>query len=195
MSQYKITTVGGYDGSEVVSALQKCVRRGQEKEALFWAVELYNSGYAEWCWKRLRIMSSEDVGLAERGISADIFALWSMFKEAAKNKEDKAEPQRLFLTHAVFLLCRARKSRLIDWALIWAWLCHNFRKLPIPDVALDKHTERGRMKKRSWAHFFDEGSHLENQLEVDQEDDYRLLAKDAISNPSGVGLFTPLSPP
>lgn len=189
MGKYEITTVGGYDGSEVISALQKCIRRGQEKEALFWAVELYNSGYAEWCWKRLRIISSEDVGLARPYISADIYALWQMFKESAKNKEDKAEPQRLFLTHAVFILCRSKKSRLIDWALIWAWLTHAHRKIPIPDVALDKHTARGRIKKRSWAHFFDEGSLLNPHKMIESEGEYRELAKDAISNPSGVGLF------
>ena len=189
MGKYEITTVSGYDGSEVISALQKCVRRGEEKEALFWAVELYNSGYGEWCWKRLRIMSSEDVGLAAPGISADIFALWQMFKESAKNKEDKAEPQRLFLTHAVFLLCRSQKSRLIDWALIWAWLSHNFRKLPIPDVALDKHTARGRVKRRSWYHFFEEGSFLNNHNPQNCEAEYKDLASKAISNPSGVGLF------
>jgi hypothetical protein len=28
-----------------------------EVEALYWAVELYNSGYGEYVWKRLRIMS------------------------------------------------------------------------------------------------------------------------------------------
>ena len=189
MGQYDIKTKNGYDGSEVVSSLQKCVRRGEESEALFWAVELYESGYAEWCWKRLRIMSSEDVGLAEPYISSQIWALYSMFKEAAKNKEDKAEPQRLFLTHAVFLLCRSKKSRLIDWALIWAWLTHTHRKLPVPDVALDKHTSRGRMKRRGWAHFFQEGSFLENHAIQDCEEQYRELAKEAISDPSGQSLF------
>lgn len=190
MGQYDIRTKGGYDGSEVVSSLQKCVRRGEESEALFWAVELYNSGYGEWCWKRLRIMSSEDVGLAVPGISAEIWALYCMFKESAKNKEDKAEPQRLFLTHAVFLLCRARKSRLIDWALIWAWLTHSHRKLVVLDVALDKHTARGRLKRRGWAHFFEEGSLLENMAEIEGESEYRELASEAISNPSGQDLFS-----
>jgi hypothetical protein len=134
-------------------------------------------------------MSSEDVGLAERGISSEIWALYSMFKESAKNKEDKAEPQRLFLTHAVFMLCRAKKSRLIDWALIWAWLTHGYRRLVVPDVALDKHTSRGRLKRRGWRHFFEEGSWLENQAEIEGEGWYRSQAADAISNPSGQDLF------
>ncbi|TAF02271.1 MAG: hypothetical protein EAZ80_01620 [Runella slithyformis] len=189
MSKYDITTKNGYAGEEVISSLQKCVRRGDEQAALYWAVELYESGYSEWCWKRLRIMSSEDVGLANGGISSEIWALYSMFVLSAKNKEDKAEPQRLFLTHAVFLLCRSKKSRLIDWALIWAWLTHPFVRNEVPDVALDKHTTRGRLLKRGWAHFFEEGSFLENQAEIEHESLYRKLAKDAISNPSGMGLF------
>lgn len=189
MSKYEIITKNNYSGEEVISSLQKCIRRGEEQDALFWAVELYESGYAEWCWKRLRIISSEDVGLAEPNISTEIWSLYQMFKESAKNKEDKAEPQRLFLTHAVIRLCRSRKSRLIDWALIWAWLRHPFLKTNIPDVALDKHTTRGRMMKRGWKHFFDEGSFLANHSPQHFEEHYREWAKDAISNPSGVSLF------
>ncbi|MFN3378914.1 MAG: hypothetical protein ACK41O_05625 [Runella zeae] len=181
MSKYEIITKNGYAGEEVISSLQKCIRRGNEQDALFWAVELYESGYAEWCWKRLRIISSN--------ISSEIWALYSMAKESSKNKEDKAEPQRLFLTHAIIKLCRAKKSRLIDWVLIWAWIRHPFLKTAIPDVALDKHTTRGRMMKRSWKHFFDEGSFLVNHEPQHFEERYREWAKDAISNPSGESLF------
>jgi replication-associated recombination protein RarA len=189
MGKYEMITKHGYQGEEVISALQKCVRRGLEKEALFWAVELYESGYQEWCWKRLRIMSSEDVGLAEPGISSEIWSLYMMFREAAKNKNDGAEPQRLFLTHAVIRLCRARKSRLIDWALLWAWLRHPYRKMEVPDVALDKHTSRGKLLKRGWGHFFREGSQLENPAELPGEAEYKSLARNAITHPQGDNLF------
>ena len=156
---------------------------------MFWAVELYDSGYAEYAWKRLRIMCSEDVGLAEPLMPANIWALYRMHQEQAKKKEDKNEPQRLFMTHAVLLLCRARKSRLIDWTLIWAWLRHPFRKLDVPDFALDKHNERGRQLKRSWAHFFEEGTLLHPHRAVAGETEMRTLAMKAISDPSGAGLF------
>ena len=65
MSLYKVTTVNGHLLPEVVSALQKCIRRGQVDDALYWAVDMYLTGYDEYCWKRLRIMASEDVGPAE----------------------------------------------------------------------------------------------------------------------------------
>lgn len=189
MSKYDITTEKGYDFFECSSAMQKCIRRGLEDEALYWAVELYNSGFSEYVWKRLRIMSSEDVGLAEPGISSEIWALYSMFKEQAKKKEDKNEPQRLFLTHAVFLLARSRKSRLIDWALIWGWFTHKFRKLTVPDFAYDKHNERGRSLKRGWGHFFREGSLLNNQVMQDREQEFKDRAERAVSDPGGMGLF------
>ncbi len=190
MSQHKIITNKGYEGSEVISALQKCIRRGLEKEALFWAVELYDSSYGEWCFKRLRIMSSEDVGLAEENISSEIWALYEMYREQAKKKDDKNEPQRLFLTHAVIKLCRAKKSRLVDWALIWAWLSHPFRRPLVPDVALDKHTERGRRLGRGFGHFFEEGTLLNPHEKQLDEDEYRELAKGAIENKNGgLGLF------
>jgi len=189
MGKYDIITENGYDFFECSSAMQKCIRRGLEDEALYWAVELYNSGYSEYVWKRLRIMSSEDIGLAEKSISSEIWALYCMFKEQAKKKEDKNEPQRLFLTHAVFMLSRARKSRLIDWALLWAWLTHKFRKLAIPDIAYDKHNERGRKLKRGWGHFFREGALLNNHVEQDRESEFRERAAKAVSDPGGTGLF------
>lgn len=189
MSQYNIKTKKDYDFFECSSAMQKCIRRNQEQEALFWAVELYESGYGEYVWKRLRIMCSEDVGLAEPTMPATIWALYESYREQAKKKDDKNEPQRLFLTHAVLLLCRARKSRMIDWSLLWAWLTHPFRYLEVPDVALDKHTERGRALKRKWAHFFGEGTRLEPHGIVEGEATMRMQAMKAISDPSGNSLF------
>lgn len=189
MSKYDIKTKKGYDFFECSSALQKCIRRGREDEALYWAVELYDSNFGEYVWKRLRIMSSEDVGLAEPLMPANIWALYRMYQEQAKKKEDKNEPQRLFLTHAVLLLCRARKSRMIDWSLLWAWLTHPFRRLEIPDFALDKHNERGRRLGRSWKHFFDEGTRLYPHQQAEGENEMLLRAMKAISDPSGNGLF------
>ena len=41
----QLTTEGGYLNSECTSAMQKCIRRGLEEEALFWATELDLAGY------------------------------------------------------------------------------------------------------------------------------------------------------
>lgn len=39
------TTPGGYNCGEVTSAMQKCLRRGLDEDALFWATELDLAGY------------------------------------------------------------------------------------------------------------------------------------------------------
>jgi hypothetical protein len=41
----QLATEGGYLNSECTSAMQKCIRRGLEEEALFWATELDLAGY------------------------------------------------------------------------------------------------------------------------------------------------------
>lgn len=47
-------TKRGYYIDELLSALQKDIRRGNEYEAVFWAVEL--DGYSPWkLWDRLRV--------------------------------------------------------------------------------------------------------------------------------------------
>src|SRR4051794_35659972 len=53
-------TSRGYDAREVVSALQKSIRRSDPDAALYWGVELARSGYGAWLWKRLRIIAVED---------------------------------------------------------------------------------------------------------------------------------------
>jgi replication-associated recombination protein RarA len=187
--KYEITTVNGYDFFECSSAFQKSIRRGLEEEALFWAVELFESNFVEYIWKRIKIISSEDIGLANPSISSEINALYEMHKESSKKKDDKNRPWRLFLVHAIVLLCRSPKSRLVDWALISHWNCHQQMLRPIPDFAYDKHNEKGRKMGRSWQHFFEEGSKLIEPIEFTSEQEYRETAKKAISGTCGQGLF------
>lgn len=151
------STVGGYICEEVTSAMQKCIRRGMEEQALFWATELDLSGFGEYVWKRLKIIASEDVGMEENGSRAILIrALYDNWLEQRKKKDAKHAPERLFLVHAVIALCRSYKSRVVDNALIVFY--EGTRAHPeIPDFALDRHTARGRRKKRGWDHFFTEG--------------------------------------
>lgn len=56
-------TPKGYDLHEVISALQKELRRGKEYEAVYWASEL-ESFNPKLLWNRVRVIASEDVGIA-----------------------------------------------------------------------------------------------------------------------------------
>jgi replication-associated recombination protein RarA len=157
----QLTTKGGYLNSEVTSALQKCIRRGLEEEALFWATELDLSNYGNYVWKRMRIMASEDVGLADSNVCVQVRALYENWLEQRKNKDDKSGAERLFFVHAVLILARAKKSRIVDHALMTFY--EGARPTPdIPDFALDKHTIRGRRMGRGLDHFFDVGAQLAN---------------------------------
>jgi replication-associated recombination protein RarA len=53
----------GYYLDEVTSALQKEIRRCKEYEAVYWALELESFNYKA-LWNRLKVIASEDVGLA-----------------------------------------------------------------------------------------------------------------------------------
>lgn len=158
-------TSRGYDLREVVSALQKAIRRSEPDNALYWATEMARSGYGNWCWKRLRIICSEDIGPACPGLAADVRALyenWVEAKDAAKREHRPAGTpgeEYLFLYHAVLAMCAAPKCRIVDWA-IWYHQSDHVTRHEIPDEALDKHTLRGKNKGRGMTHFIEESSRL-----------------------------------
>jgi replication-associated recombination protein RarA len=114
----QLKTAGGYFNSEVTSAMQKSIRRGLEEEALSWATELDIARYGAYVWKRLRIIASEDIGLADPNVAVQLRVLYENWIEQRKKKEDYSLAERLFLVHAVLLCVRAKKSRIVDTALI-----------------------------------------------------------------------------
>ncbi len=72
----QLKTASGYLNSECTSAMQKCIRRGLEEDALFWATELDLAGYGAYVWKRLQIIASEDIGLADPNVCVQVRALY-----------------------------------------------------------------------------------------------------------------------
>lgn len=157
MTFAEIITPGGYKCGEVASAFQKSIRRADEDGALFWGTELDLAGFSEYVWKRLRIITSEDVGLSQPGIAADLRALYDNWLDQKKKKDEHHAPERLFLCHAIILLARAPKSRAVDHALIHFYEGQRAKR-DIPDYALDRHTQRGRSRHRGWKHFWEEGA-------------------------------------
>ena len=168
------TTPKGYELHEVFSALQKEIRRGKEYEAVFWATEL-ESFYAKnpkALWNRLRVIASEDIGLANPLASLIVDVLEKQYDAAVADKKDSS---RLFLVHAVLYLARSPKSRIVDNLL--AVVYNDEERLEIPDYALDMHTYKGRKMGRGYEHFFAEGAKLGNQ---ELEDPYEMEAFEAL---------------
>jgi replication-associated recombination protein RarA len=158
-------TPGGYLIGEVSSALQKDIRRGNEEGAVFWATELDLAGYGNYAFKRLRIICSEDVGLAWTEGPAVIRALYEEFTEFKKaEKGEKTGNSMLYLVHATILLARAPKSRIIDNACCLYYGMRDTVVREVPDYAVDGHTDRGRKLGRKEENTYDESYGLANQV-------------------------------
>jgi replication-associated recombination protein RarA len=149
---FDTTTVSGNDCYEVVSSLQKAIRRGELDDALYWATDMHLSGLTDWLWKRIAIICSEDVGPAWPEGPAVIGAL---FEAHSRWKHSKNSPSMLFAAHAIVLLCRAPKTRLVDHALTVHLADHEGLRREIPDHSRDMHTAKGKAMGRGLDHFLD----------------------------------------
>jgi len=169
---WAVLTDGGYALDEVASALQKAIRRGQEEEALYWALELYPR-YHKYCWGRLLVVSAEDI--EDDMATVVINNLHQAFKQT--NEGAKQIRHRIFLTKAILYLCRSVKSRETDHFQHW----HDIQKAnsaqkEIPEYAFDVHTKRGRQNGKTKKIFMQEE---QDGLYPKGRDDYfeKLIAK------------------
>lgn len=173
----RLETVHGYPMDEVVSALQKCIRRGRADDAIWWAIEMNESGYGAYAWRRLMVIASEDVGLADHHAPVLVNALYQMSVELYKaarartegaEQKDKVVWNEESLTHAVWYLAHADKSRELcdQYATITQRVAKGERQ-EIPGWALDSHTARGRAMGRGLNFFNEEGDKLHPQKVID----------------------------
>lgn len=169
-----IKTIKGYDMFEVVSAFQKSIRRGKEDDAMFWGVELIESGFVKVAWKRMLVMSTEDIGLANPMAPVIINALKQQY-DALYNTCDRKKQYRLPYVQAILYLVHSKKSRHTDWALNYWFDSHlgTAQDRPIPDYALDVHTRRGKAMGKTIDAFFTEGSIVTNNEVLPNEEFYR----------------------
>lgn len=138
---FELKTPGGYKLDEVVSSLQKAIRRGQEEKALFWMMELIKGRYIAYLWRRLSVIVVEDAGLADSQAPILINALAQLNERVNK----KYYIETFHPAMAVLYLCKAKKSREIDYACDYIDLKRKAGwKLKVQPEALDEHTERGR---------------------------------------------------
>jgi len=164
-------TPGGYPFPEVISALQKHIRRGEEREAMECAIQI-EALQPKYLWNRLRIIASEDIGPADSSVALLVDTLGRNYEEAVKRGNDAT---RLFLGHAILSMCRAPKSRIVDNFIIAAYM-DDEGWYEVPDYALDKHTPRGRKLGRGVDHFIEEGAHVDNEVDLPGASGYRQKA-------------------
>lgn len=161
---HKAVTTRGYSLGLVVSALQKAIRRGDVRLAGYWALEMWASGFDQYLWKRLLVISAEDCwGI----LTQEVAALQSAYEAANKGKgKDRPRVGRIFVSKAVILLCLAKKSRDADHLQNFVYdqeqvaelelldsLAEAAREL-IPEYAFDCHTPEGRSRGKTQKDFF-----------------------------------------
>jgi replication-associated recombination protein RarA len=155
-----LKTVNGYPADEVISALQKEIRRSEVDNAVFWAYELCVSGpdFEKKFWERMRTITVEDIGFGNPQASVVIQALEKAYFYEYENPNDSLI-QALF---AAAYLANSKKDRYIDEYK--NFLKANTEKKNIPDYALDKHTKRGKELGRGVEHFWTEAAKIFPEL-------------------------------
>jgi hypothetical protein len=142
------------------SAMQKAIRRGDERAALeaVWQLDMepgdsFSRARGGSMWSIIRRSCAEDVD--SLAILPAIETLWHFWEKQTESRDNVHAPWRIFSFKAVIFLCAAPKSRITDNALQvippgkLEAIHEEFRKsgkksFPIPDYAYDgKHTFEG----------------------------------------------------
>jgi len=172
---YRPRTKSGYELDEVVSALQKFIRRGMEYEAVWMAHELIESGYWKYLFRRLMIISAEDLGLVAplaHILTSTVYS--SLVTESKLRGKAWFKPDQNRVDMVVMYMARAKKSRTVDY--LGGIVLKNREageKIEIPDFAKDCHTKSGREMGKGDDEFFRTGRKIENKGQVDKDEEYK----------------------
>jgi replication-associated recombination protein RarA len=172
----RVRTAHDFPADEVISALQKEIRRGNTENAALLAYEMLITSpeLEEYLWGRLQVISVEDIGYGNLNAPILIETLFQMHSRLPRPRGDRY----LFAIHAVRVLCGSQKERGSDDLLNWITRASQNEGLrpTIPDYAIDMHTRRGQEMGRDYAHFLNEASKVAPELpDADKTYKERLL--------------------
>jgi replication-associated recombination protein RarA len=160
----RVRTSHDLPADEVISALQKEIRRGHTENAALLAYEMLTTSpeMEAYLWHRLQVISVEDVGYGNPQAPILIETLFQMHQRIPRPRGDRY----LYAIHAVRVLCQSQKERGSDELLNWvSRMVDEQGMLPqIPDYALDMHTRRGQEMGRDYSHFLQEASRVEPEM-------------------------------
>jgi replication-associated recombination protein RarA len=155
-----VRTRHGLPGDQVISALQKEIRRGRAENAALLAYEMVVTSpeMEAKLWQRLLTISVEDIGPGEWQAPVLVHTLWQMCRAFDR----AASERRLLAVHAVRYLCGCAKDRSSDEMSAWVRRAvESGAQMPvIPDYALDMHTARGAELGRGLRHFYEEAARV-----------------------------------
>lgn len=168
----RTTTEHGLAADEVISALQKCTRRGMTQNVLLLAWEMFITSpeMEEMMWSRLCVIAVEDIGFGNVDAPVLVETLYQQHLRYPRPAGDRF----LFAAHAIRLLTSSKKDRTSDDMVNWAKRSIELgENLPeIPDIALDMHTRRGQEMGRDYLFFMTEASKVIPEIE-DKDQSYK----------------------
>ncbi|MHC1784195.1 MAG: AAA family ATPase [Anaerolineaceae bacterium] len=175
-----VHTRHGFAADEIISALQKEIRRNNAENAALVAYEMFTTSpeLEAVLWRRLLVISVEDVGFGNPQAAVVVNALYQMSRQMEKLQE-----RGLFAIHAVRYLSSSTKDRSSDE--MFSWIRHSVEEgglLPtIPDYALDMHTARGSKSGRGRKYFLEEAANVSPELE-NRQDEYLKRLRSMLKN-------------
>lgn len=168
----EIEQMGREDAQILKSVLQKSIRRGMVEKAMYTAYRLSSKKTGWILWKRLTIISVEDV--LDPTVIIDIDVLKRQAKEFGY---ETWEGKRCAIA-AVLLMAESNKDRRADEFLELMEAVNKFGDIitefvevkkeleSIPDEALDMHTTRGRKMGRGERYWYEVSSETENKIDA-----------------------------
>jgi len=163
-------TLSGHPLHEAISALQKAVRRGREREAAYWTIEIVQGGFVAYWWRRIQIIASEEASndLQTCALLGQLAANAETSTKGFRSKKQECVVEVQAAVH----LCRAKKSpESIDLVCYLNFARRGgFRIEPHP-CAIDMHTRRGRRAGKRLIDFRLEGRRLAGNLRQDDPTD------------------------
>jgi replication-associated recombination protein RarA len=167
-----VRTRHGLPADEIISALQKEIRRGNVENAALLAYEMVATSpeLESKLWDRLAVISVEDIGFGALDAPILLHALVELSHRFDYGAGDRA----LFAIHAVRYLASRTKDRSSDEMLNWIkqGMAEQGLRPVIPDYALDMHTARGSAMGRGLRHFMEQGAQVQPEL-AGRETKYR----------------------
>lgn len=171
------TSVSNHNLAEVRSAIIKKLRQGNEWEALYWALELLDTGkeLARSFWDDLEVFALEDVGLANPEALIQVQATRSLHEHLPIHDKRRY----LSVASIICYLARSKKTRYQNEILADVQHSRNSRavQLEIPDEALDMHVRRGRKLGRGLLHYLTVAAKLTNKIPLPLRYQRRLIAR------------------
>ena len=168
----KVEVLDDEESQILKSVLQKAVRRGMVEKAMYAAYRLSNKRTGWILWRRLTIISAEDV------LDSNVITAIDVLRKEAKEFGYESWDGRRCAVAAALLMVESKKDRRADefLELMEAMNKHSDRISElaevkkelesIPDEALDMHTTRGRKMGRGERYWYEVSSETENKKEA-----------------------------